>query len=168
MFSFRFINPVNPKDSVLIKLGLCPSDALYEKRLELLQLLNIPKTGELQVLPPPVYISPELLAFVRVFNMNKEQLEHWIKSERAIDLLHIDCALETELDSKTWQYLQIRLMLLLRAFPTTLEQDEAQFEKLKGNKSQRMYIKKMLLEYRILEKRILSAALDYAKQRTKV
>ncbi|TMW44827.1 hypothetical protein DOY81_010094, partial [Sarcophaga bullata] len=53
-----FINPLNPKDSVLIKLGWCTSDVLYEKRLELLQLLNIPKTGELQVLPPPVYISP--------------------------------------------------------------------------------------------------------------
>ncbi|TMW41013.1 hypothetical protein DOY81_013906 [Sarcophaga bullata] len=98
--------------------------------------------------------------------MNKDQLEHWIKSERAIDLLHIDCALETELDSKTLAV--FTNTLLLRAFPTTLEQDEAQFEKLKGNRSQRMYIKKMLLEYRILEKRILSAALDYAKQRTKV
>ncbi|TMW41014.1 hypothetical protein DOY81_013907, partial [Sarcophaga bullata] len=52
-----FINPLNPKDSVLIKLGLCPSDALYEKRLELLQLLNIPKTGELQTTAHPFYIS---------------------------------------------------------------------------------------------------------------
>lgn len=152
-----------------IKLGLSASDPLFEKRNVLLQLLNIPKNSELKVLPPPEHISSELLGFVRAFNMNEEQLDHWIKSERAMDLLHIDCALETELESKTWQYLQIRLMLLLRAFPTTLEDDEKLFEGLKKGeiRPKRNYIKMMILEYRILEKRILAAALDYAKQRTK-
>ncbi|XP_065364246.1 actin-histidine N-methyltransferase isoform X4 [Calliphora vicina] len=164
-----FINAQNPKDSVTIKLGLSTSDALFAKRNQLLQLLNIPKTCELKVLPPPEHISSELLGFVRVFNMNEEQLDHWITSERAMDLLHIDCALETELESKTWQYLQIRLMLLLRAFFTTLEDDENLFEGLKKGeiKPARTYIQMMILEYRILEKRILTAALDYAKQRTK-
>lgn len=152
-----------------IKLGLSPSDPLFNKRNELLQLLNIPKNSELKVLPPPVHISPELLGFVRVFNMNNEQLDHWIQSERAMDLLHIDCALETELETKTWNYLQIRLMLLLRAFPTKLEDDEKLLEGLKSGeiKPARSYIQMMVLEYRIMEKRILAAALDYAKQRTK-
>ncbi|KAI9582243.1 hypothetical protein GQX74_015366 [Glossina fuscipes] len=162
-----FINSVNPKDSIAIKLGLSQSDPLYEKRSQLLQLLNIPKNGELKVLPAPEHISPELLAFVRVFNMNEEQLQHWICSERATDLLHIDCALETSLESKTWQYLQTRLMLLLRVFPTTLEADETQLAGVKCGKLQMAQIPVMILEYRILEKRILAAALDYAKQRTK-
>ncbi|KAM7349606.1 SET domain containing 3 [Cochliomyia hominivorax] len=164
-----FLNPQNPKDSVSIKLGLSASDPLFAKRNELLQLLNIPKNSELKVLPPPNHISPKLLGFVRVFNMNAEQLDHWIMSERAMDLLHIDCALETELESKTWQYLQIRLMLLLRAFPTSLEDDEKLFQGLKAGdiEPKRNYIQMMILEYRILEKRILAAALDYAKQRTK-
>lgn len=165
-----FINPLNPKDSVAIKLGLSTSDALYEKRAKLLQLLNIPKNSELKVLPPPEYISAELLAFVRAFNMNEEQLEHWINSERAVDLLHIDCALETALETKTWQYLQTRLMLLLRIFPTTLEADETQLAEVKvtpASEKQPGYTATMILEYRILEKRILAAALDYAKQRTK-
>lgn len=101
--------------------------------------------------------------------MNAEQLDHWIKSERAMDLLHIDCALETELEGKTWQYLQIRFMLLLKAFPTSLADDEKLLEGLKKGeiKPKRSYIKMMLLEYRILEKRILTAALDYVRQRSK-
>ncbi|XP_075154533.1 actin-histidine N-methyltransferase-like [Haematobia irritans] len=162
-----FINPTNPKDKVAIKLGLSPSDPLFEKRAKLLELLNIPKNSELKVLPAPDYISAELLAFVRVFNMNEEQLDHWITSERAMDLLHIDCALETTLESKTWQYLQTRLMLLLRVFPQTLEADEQQLAEVKQQKLAMNPRAAMILEYRILEKRILAAALDYAKQRTK-
>lgn len=148
-----------------IKLGLSASDSLYEKRAKLLELLGISKNSELKVLPNPNYISAGLLAFVRVFNMNEEQLNHWISSDRALDLLHIDCGLETELELKTWQYLQTRLMLLLRVFPTTLEEDE---KLLADSKSHNLTaISEMVVQYRILEKRILSTALEYAKERTK-
>lgn len=129
--------------------------------------MQIGKNTDLKLLPPPAYISPELLAFVRVFNMNVEQLEHWITSERAMDIMHIDCALETTLESKTWQYLQTRLMLLLRVFSTTLEADEAQLAAYKKDELYLCYVEAMVLEYRVLEKRILAAALDYAKQRVK-
>lgn len=162
-----FINPTNPKDYVCIKLGLGTSDPLVEQRAKLLEMMQIAKNTALQVLPPPKYISSELLAFVRVFNMNAQQLEHWITSERAMDLLHIDCALETTLESKTWQYLQTRLMLLLRVFPTTLEADEEQLAAHKKGELYLCYVEAMVLEYRVLEKRILAAALDYAKQRVK-
>uniref|UniRef100_W8CAS8 protein-histidine N-methyltransferase n=1 Tax=Ceratitis capitata TaxID=7213 RepID=W8CAS8_CERCA len=162
-----FINPTNPKDYVCIKLGLGTSDPLFEQRAKLLNLMQIGKNTDLKLLPPPAYISPELLAFVRVFNMNVEQLEHWITSERAMDIMHIDCALETTLESKTWQYLQTRLMLLLRVFSTTLEADEAQLAAYKKDELYLCYVEAMVLEYRVLEKRILAAALDYAKQRVK-
>lgn len=84
-----------------------------------------------------------------------------------MDLLHIDCALETSLESKTWQYLQTRLMLLLRVFPQTLEEDEKQLALVKDQQVAMSSRAAMILEYRVLEKRILAAALDYAKQRTK-
>lgn len=115
----------------------------------------------------PDYISPELLAFVRIFNMNLEQLNHWTDSERAADLLHMDCALETSLESKTWMFLQTRLTLLLRAFPTTLEEDETLLSNHIKGQAKLGYIKAMVVQYRILEKRILTNALEYAKQRTK-
>ena len=163
-----FINATNPKDSIAIKLGLSASDPLCEARAKLLSLLDIPKNSELKLLPSPEYISPQLLAFVRVFNMNAEQLQHWMsESDRAADLMHIDCALDTSLETKTWQYLQTRLMLLLRIFPSSLEQDEVELKKLHDKQIELDYVSSMILEYRVLEKRILSAALEYAKQRTK-
>lgn len=47
------------------------------------------KTTEITVLPSPKFISPELLAFVRIFNMNEEQLQHWLAPDKvASDLLY--------------------------------------------------------------------------------
>lgn len=162
-----FVYPPNSKDRISIRLGLSSSDELLQQRTELLEQLNIPKNCELKVLPAPEYISSQLLAFVRVFNMNRDQLNHWINSDRAIDLLHIDCALETVLESKTWLFLQTRLSLLLKVFPTTLDDDEIALANYNKGQTKLGHTKAMLLQYRILEKRILTNALDYAKQRTK-
>ncbi|XP_055842907.1 actin-histidine N-methyltransferase [Episyrphus balteatus] len=161
-----FVYPDNKKDSVSIKLGLSSSDELLTERTKLLEMLEIPKNTELKVFQAPLFISPKLLAFVRIFNMNKEQLEHWIEN-RATDLFHIDCALETSLESKTWLFLQTRLSLLLRVFPTTLEEDELALQNHEKGQTKVGYLKALILQYRILEKRILTNALDYAKQRTK-
>ncbi|XP_055386662.1 actin-histidine N-methyltransferase [Condylostylus longicornis] len=162
-----FIYPDNSADSVSIRLGLGNHDELYKEKTKLLDKLDIANNCELKVLPAPKYISPHLLGFVRVFHMNKDQLDHWVNSERTTDLLHIDCALETSLESKTWQFLQNRLEILLRVFPTTLEADEITFANFKKGQIKLGHIKSMLLHYRILEKKILLNALDYAKQRTK-
>lgn len=161
-----FVYPDNKKDSVSIKLGLSNSDELLDERTKLLEMLEIPKNAELKVFQAPTFISPKLLAFVRIFNMNKDQLEHWIEN-RATDLFHIDCALETSLESKTWLFLQTRLSLLLKVFPTTLEEDELALQNHEKGQTKLGYLKALILQYRILEKRILTNALDYAKQRTK-
>lgn len=162
-----FVYANNTKDNVCIRLGLSASDELFTERSQLLEQLNIPKNCELKVLQSPDYISPELLAFVRIFNMNQDQIKHWLNSERAADLLHIDCALETSLESKTWIFLQTRLTLLLKVFPTTLEDDEIMLANHLKGQTKMGHNKAMLIQYRILEKKILSNALEYAKQRTK-
>lgn len=164
-----------------IRLGLSPTDPLVEQRALLLGKLNIERKAELRVLPAPEHISGELLAFVRVFNMSADQLEHWCSDlERAVDLLHIDCALDTDLETRTWQYLYQRLKLLLAVLEATLhEVDEVQqLEALQlkdknGGKQQKKEqehheIDVMLLQYRRLERRILTDALQYAQERLKV
>lgn len=161
-----------------IRLGLSPTDPLGEQRARLLSTLNIERKAELRVLPAPEHISGELLAFVRVFNMSAEQLEHWCSDlERAVDLLHIDCALETDLETRTWQYMYQRLKLLLGVLEATLhETDEVQqLEALQLNENQEDQkqqahdeIDIMLLQYRRLERRILTDALQYAQERLKV
>ncbi|XP_055680235.1 actin-histidine N-methyltransferase [Lutzomyia longipalpis] len=157
-----FVYAKNEHDTVPIRLGLSSMDQLVNERTDLLKKLNIVVSGELNLLPAPKFISPELLGFVRVFNMNKEQLDHWLASDKATDLLHADCALDTALEMKTWKFLETRLTLLLRTFPTTLEDDLAM-----QNGSKLGHIRGILLQFRIGEKQILHDALEYVQQRVK-
>ncbi|KAH8241729.1 hypothetical protein KR038_011538 [Drosophila bunnanda] len=171
-----FVDLSNRKDYVKIRLGLSPTDPLVEQRARILAKLNIDRKAELRVLPAPDFISGELLAFVRVFNMSAEQLEHWHSDlERAGDLLYIDCALETDHETRTWQYLYQRLKLLLGVFEATLkEADEVELlSQLKiketvGEAPAGHEIDLMLLEYRRLERSILAGALQYAQEHCKV
>ncbi|XP_017152710.1 actin-histidine N-methyltransferase [Drosophila miranda] len=173
-----FIDVNNRKDYVKIRLGLGLSDALVEQRAKILARLNIERKAELRVLPAPDYISGELLAFVRVFNMSADQLEHWGSDlERAVDLLHIDCALETDHETRTWQYLYQRLKLLLGVLEATFkESDELQqLEKIQLTEKQEVNkelpgqeIDLLVVQYRRLERRILTDALEYAQERCKV
>lgn len=118
------------------------------------------------MLPAPDFISKELLAFVRVFKMSAEQLDHWCSDlDRAGDLLHIDCALETDHETRTWQFLEDRLKLLLAVFNKEMhEADEVKELELKDGQE----IELMLFLYRRLERSILAGALQYAQEHRKV
>lgn len=164
-----FVTNNNLSDSVSICLGLSPSDPLVIQRTKLLESLGISKKNEIRVLPAPKYISPELLGFVRIFNMNEEQLNHWLAPDKsATDLLYLDCAFDTALEIKTWTFLKMRLTLLLKAFATTLEEDQCLLETHQKNGQLKLgHIKAMIIQYRIMEKRILHDALGYIEERIK-
>lgn len=76
--SSSFLYKDNPNDVVKIKLGLNDSDELLEDRKNLLAKIKIPSSTDLDLLPTSPYISPELLGFVRVFNMNKGELQDYL------------------------------------------------------------------------------------------
>lgn len=168
-FLFSFIVEGNKSDSVVIRLGLSQSDPLVKQRTQLLDSIGITKNREITVLPTPRFISPELLAFVRIFNMNEEQLNHWLAPDKvASDLLYLDCALDTTLEIKTWNFLKMRLTLLLKSFPTSLEDDVSALEQHQKKGQQKLgHIKTMIIQYRITEKRILRDALAYIEERSK-
>lgn len=88
---------------------------------------------------------------------------HWLNSDKATDLCHLDCAMDTDLEIKTWKFLEIRLTILLRSFPTTIAEDEAQLERPKHLG----HVKGLLIELRLKEKRILRDAVEYVQQRGK-
>lgn len=167
--NFSFVVESNQTDSVVIRLGLSQSDPLVKQRTQLLESIGITKNSEITVLPAPRFISPELLAFVRIFNMNEEHLNHWLAPDKAAsDLQYLDCALDTALEIKTWSFLKMRLTLLLRAFPTTLEEDVSLLEQHHKKGQQKLsHIKTMIIQYRISEKRILRDALAYIEERSK-
>lgn len=163
-----FVYPDNQHDGIVLKLGLSSTDPLAPLRTKLLQLLECPADQPHLILPAPHFINPDLLAFVRIFNMNADQLDHWLATPDTVqDLKFLDCALDTELDSKSWTFLKMRLTLLLRVFGTTLADDEAAIEAHRRGQKQLGFVRAMLVQYRVLEKRLLTGALEYSSQRTK-
>lgn len=164
-----FVFPDNSNTEVTIQLALNSGEDLFDQRKELLEKLNVPIAGEFTVNRGPDCISKELLGFARVFNMTKDQLTHWINQEPELTktLLSPECDdLDESLREKVWKFLSIRLQLAMRMSGSTLEQDEA----LLANQGQKGtpklgHIKSMLVQYRIVEKRILTDAVEYCKQK---
>ncbi|KAG5877595.1 hypothetical protein JTB14_027599 [Gonioctena quinquepunctata] len=160
-----FIYEDNVHDGYWIRLGISRSDNLQEKRTELLQRLAISSTSDFFIKKGSEPIDGALLAFVRIFNMNEDQLQHWLESDRADDLKYSDCALDTTLEKKSWTFLQARLKLLLGIYKTTLEEDLGVLEGKRSNKGKQMSANaRLAVGMRAIEKKILTAAIEYVEQ----
>ncbi|XP_066981550.1 actin-histidine N-methyltransferase [Macrobrachium rosenbergii] len=154
-----FVEKDNTSDSLAIKLGVSKNDPLHDEKVALLSSLSLPSSGTFMLIPGPHPVSPGLLAFTRIFCMDKESLEKWKgDGSKAKDLLHVDCDVGTSVQDKTWAFLHTRVTLLLRAYPSTLEADE---ESLKTATGLEAMIKQLL----ICEKRILKDAETYLSAR---
>lgn len=88
-------------------------------------------------------------------------------SDRSNDLLHVDCALETALEMKIWNFLKMRLTILLRSFTTTIAEDEIIVEAHRKGQNKLGHNRALVIQFRLIEKRILQDALEYVEQRTK-
>lgn len=102
-----------------------------------------------------------------MFTFLSEHLDHWLASDRSNDLLHVDCALETALEMKIWTFLKIRLTILLKAFTTTIDEDEVIVDAHRKGQNKLGHNKALVIQFRLTEKRILRDALEYVEQRTK-
>lgn len=142
-----FVFPENDNKCFNIKLSLSKSDELYEDRVKLLENLGVRTTGQFQISPS---FSNELLAFVRTFNMNKDELTTWLQAENTKELLNPDLKMEKAVEQKNLMFILMRVKILLKAFPTSLEEDEALLE------TQLQKTKQMLVQYRVLEKKVLT------------
>ncbi|XP_044255810.1 actin-histidine N-methyltransferase [Tribolium madens] len=154
-----FVFENNDYDCYWIRLGISKSDPLQQKRNHLLSKLSISSTCDFSIRKGAKPIDGQLLAFLRVFNMNEEQLDHWINSDKSADLGYIDCALDTALEAKSWRFLHARLKLLLSTYKTTLEEDEKFISEAQATPNRLMAIK-----MRTTEKRIIRETLEYVEQ----
>ncbi|KAG7157689.1 actin-histidine N-methyltransferase-like [Homarus americanus] len=124
-----FVYRDNKNDSLAIKLGVSKDDPLHDEKVALLSSLGLPSAGSFMLIPGQHPVSPGLLAFIRVFS----SLDKWKDDgEKAKGLLHEDCDVGTTVQDKTWSFLNIRVALLIRSYPTTLEEDEAALPTLSG------------------------------------
>ncbi|XP_034938623.1 actin-histidine N-methyltransferase [Chelonus insularis] len=154
-----FVCTDNKNDGFKLRLGISKSDPLYHDRISLLEKLGFTSTNMsflLRAGSEPV--SDQMLAFLRVFNMRKVELDHWLESDKVLDLMHRDCALDTIVEENVRKFLQMRLKLLIANYPTTLEEDLVLL------KTTMTPSRRMILELRISEKKILLGALDYVEQ----
>ncbi|XP_043686728.1 actin-histidine N-methyltransferase isoform X1 [Vespula pensylvanica] len=157
-----FVCLENKKDGVRLPLGISKSDPLRKERIELLEKLGLPATGDFLLKAGTEPISDSLLAFLRVFNMRKIELTHWLKSDKVTDLKHVDCALDTIVEENVMKFLLDRLKLLIAKYPSTIEED---LEKLNTRLPK---MQRLIVQLRVSEMKILLNALDYVGQWLKV
>ncbi|XP_053594227.1 actin-histidine N-methyltransferase [Microplitis demolitor] len=154
-----FVPVDNKDDGFKLRLGISKSDSLYHERTTLLEKLGFDSTTMTFLLKNSSEpISDQMLSFLRVFSMRKNDLDHWIQSDKIFDLKHRDCSLDTVVEDNVKKFLQMRLKLLIANYPTTLEED------LDLLSTTMPPIKKMILQLRISEKKILKRTLDYVAQ----
>ena len=153
-----FVYVDNKQDGFKLRLGISKADSLQKERIELLNKLELPSVGEFLLKPGSEPISDLLLAFLRVFSMRKPELAHWLRSDRVYDLKHMDCALETVVEENVRKFLLTRLQLLIANYPTSLKEDLQLLE------TSLPQVKKLAIQLRVTEKRILLGALEYVEQ----
>ncbi|XP_044748394.1 actin-histidine N-methyltransferase isoform X2 [Coccinella septempunctata] len=154
-----FIPSGNVYDSYPIKLGISKCDPLKEKRILLLRKLGLENTQEFKLRIGENPIDGKLLAFLRIFNMSQDQLDHWVESNRSGDLEFIECALDVSLEKKSWCFLQTRLKLMLATYQTTLEEDKKLLEENKSSSNTVLAVK-----MRASEKEIIWNTLNWLEQ----
>ncbi|XP_078516265.1 actin-histidine N-methyltransferase [Lissotriton helveticus] len=161
----------NSHDRVKIKLGVSKSDRLYAMKAEVLARAGIPTSSvfALHITEPP--ISAQLLAFLRVFCMNEDELKEHLLGEHAIDKIftlgNSEFPVSWDNEVKLWTFLEARASLLLKTYKTSAEDDKCLLEQGDLTCHARMAIKLRLVEKEILGKAVKSATenrLHYTKQ----
>ncbi|VEN41965.1 unnamed protein product [Callosobruchus maculatus] len=156
----RFVYEDNVHDGYWLKLGISKSDPLQEKRNDLLSRLTWEPTDRFFIKKGPEPIDGHLLAFLRIFNMNEEQLDHWLLTTPLDQLENSKCILDSELDKKVWKFLQTRLKLLQALYKTSLQEDIEILKRKDLTNNTRLAIR-----MRMSEKMIFEDALQYVNRR---
>lgn len=92
--------------------------------------------------------------------MNEDQLREWLDREDAEQVLLSApvSSLGAQFDSAVLLYIQTRISILLKAYPTTIQEDEQLLLRQDLSK-----IHKLVIAHRITEKTILNRAVEYCK-----
>ncbi|KAL7637676.1 UNVERIFIED_CONTAM: hypothetical protein RMT77_011285 [Armadillidium vulgare] len=150
-----FVYKDNPSDTYALKLGVSKSDPLYEEKSKFLSSVSLSVNGSFPLVHGKLPVSPDLLCFTRVFCMDKEALSHWRKEDRkAYSLRRDNCNMGASFDEKVDTFLHTRVSLLLKSYPTSLEED---LEALKTCSGFERLIRSLLIE----EKKMLKASLIF-------
>ena len=187
--------PVSPHVSMVLRIGIARTDPLAQDKYDILDQLSIPRSGGHFVLNKEEKpFGNLLLAFLRVLCMTtKEEISKWgnnenveseskeddlklngaeaIKSDNFADkvreLLNDKLSNDPDFDVKVHKYLETRCSLLLRSYPSSLEDD---FKNLKVAENSNNDVSSVSLNkkhcnlLRLQEKEILNHVIDYCRK----
>lgn len=115
-----FVYPNNQHDSLSVTLGISSGDPLREIKMSLLTKLGLGCVTHYSLFKRQNPIGPELLAFIRIFNMNQEELTKWSSQSLPSDLVSSEPssaeAVGADIDRRAHTYLLTRCKLLLAAY----------------------------------------------------
>ncbi|XP_054154057.1 actin-histidine N-methyltransferase-like [Oppia nitens] len=116
---FVYISDDNNCDNDFLpfKLGVSRNDGQYQRKCDLYKRLNLNISGIYHLYSRHQPMDKRLLAFLRVFHLNQDELDHWLASDNLTELFNSDCNDLMYLNEKIWQFLAIRCTLLLKAYP---------------------------------------------------
>ncbi|XP_046967804.1 actin-histidine N-methyltransferase [Vanessa cardui] len=114
-----FVYPQNQHDSLSLALGVSSSDPLREAKLGLLAKLGLAGVTHYNLYKTSNPISAELLAFIRIFNMNQEELAEWSQQSVPGELVAEGAGGAGAADARAHAYLLTRCRLVRAAYKDT-------------------------------------------------
>ena len=158
-----FVAAENAANALQVKLGISKNDALASAKYDLLSRLVISPQGHFQVgRDPEKPLDQPTLAFLRVMCLStQEEIDLWGSEDKIRGLLDEQLEGEDkELDLKAYKYISTRCTLLLRSYPTSIEDDE---------KALKNVDLPLTLQYcarlRKAEKQILEKVIEFCKRK---
>ncbi|PVD25870.1 hypothetical protein C0Q70_13534 [Pomacea canaliculata] len=155
-----FVYAENDHDRLSLKLGISKGDPLFEAKSELLAKLNLSASRSYFLHCGDYPVDGELLAFLRVFCMDEDTLRAEEKKENHENLMELETPLSQDNEEKVWNFLETRAALLLKSYPSTVQEDEIQLMQ-----TDLPTTLQMMLKLRIGEKRILQQTASFTSQR---
>ncbi|XP_077293295.1 SET domain containing 3 [Arctopsyche grandis] len=163
-----FVYEENDHDAVTIILGISPNDPLQQLKRDLLEKLAINYT-QFQIVNDEAPITPDLLAFSRVFVMDKDNLTLWSEGNFG-ELLDFDnSVIDSGIEKKAYNFINMRCKLLLNTYERKVYvnkmgelsitgSDDINHEHKKNN-NHRLMVKKL----KETEMKLLRKAIDFTQ-----
>ncbi|KAK7504177.1 hypothetical protein BaRGS_00004481 [Batillaria attramentaria] len=159
-----FVYPENEHDRLCLKLGISKGDALLNMKSMVLRKINLSASRSFYLHRGECPVDGEMLAFLRVFCMDEDTLRSQFAEdadkEKLEGLKELETSVSKDNEEKVWAFLETRASLLLKSYPTTVQEDDAQLKQTDLPNTLRM-----ALQLRVGEKRILQQTVAFAGRR---
>lgn len=159
-----FVYPENEHDRLCLKLGISKGDPLCEAKSEVLGKISLQASRAFYLHCGECPVDGETLAFLRIFTMDgdtlKSRYQGEVSEETLNKLTELESPVSADNEEKVWTFLETRAALLLKAYPTSTQEDE---EQLKQTDLPESLV--MALQLRLREKKILQQTVAFAARR---